>query len=89
MIKRRIHDELIGAIDSSPAVALLGPRQAGKTTLALEISNIRPSLYLDLETASDRAKLADPERYLADHEDVLVIWTRCTRHLSFFRVCGD
>ena len=73
MIKRRIHDELIGAIDSSPAVALLGPRQARKTTLALEISNIRPSLYLDLETASDRAKLADPERYLADHEDVLVI----------------
>ena len=36
MIERRIHKELVASIDSNPAVALLGPRQAGKTTLALE-----------------------------------------------------
>ena len=49
MIERRIHKELVASIDSNPAVALLGPRQAGKTTLALEIAHTRPSLYLDLE----------------------------------------
>ena len=73
MITRRICKELVEAISGNPAVALLGPRQVGKTTLALEVGNTRPSLYLDLESASDRAKLADPERYLAEHEDELVI----------------
>jgi predicted AAA+ superfamily ATPase len=48
MIKRRIHDQLVAAIENNPAVALLGPRQSGKTTLALEIGKTRPSLYLDL-----------------------------------------
>jgi hypothetical protein len=37
----------------------------------LEIGDMRPSLYLDLESNSDRAKLADPEAYLASHEDEL------------------
>jgi predicted AAA+ superfamily ATPase len=39
MIHRRIYTELLDAIDGNPAVALLGPRQVGKTTLALEIGN--------------------------------------------------
>jgi len=85
MIKRRMYDNLIGAINNSPAVALLGPRQVGKTTLALEVGNARPSLYLDLETASDRAKLADPERYLADHEDELVILDEVHRAPEIFQ----
>jgi uncharacterized protein len=54
MIKRRIHDQLVEAIENNPAVGLLGPRQAGKTTLALKIGKTRPSLYLDLEAYSDR-----------------------------------
>lgn len=45
MINRRIYTELLGAIDDNPAVALLGPRQVGKTTLALEVRSSRPSLY--------------------------------------------
>ena len=66
MIDRRIHAKLAEAIEHSPAVGLLGPRQVGKTTLALEIGETRPSLYLDLESPADRAKLADAGRYLAD-----------------------
>ena len=85
MIKRLIQDELLQSIGKKPAVALLGPRQVGKTTLALEIARTRPSLYLDLETASDRAKLADPERYLADHEDVLVILDEVHRAPDLFQ----
>jgi len=85
MIKRRIYKELVEAIDGNPAVALLGPRQVGKTTLALEVGNTRPSLYLDLESVSDRAKLADPEHYLAEHEDELVILDEVHRSPELFQ----
>ncbi len=56
-----------------PAVAILGPRQAGKTTLALQIADRHSSLYLDLQLDSDRAKLADPAPYLSEHRDKLII----------------
>ena len=86
MIKRRIHDKLDEAIDRSPAVALLGPRQVGKTTLALEMGATRPSLYLDLESPADRAKLADAGRYLAEHEDKLVILDEVHRAPEIFQI---
>jgi len=49
MIERRIEAELLHLVVESPAVALLGPRQIGKKTLALNIGETRPSIYLDLE----------------------------------------
>jgi predicted AAA+ superfamily ATPase len=73
MIQRHLRPRLLEALDSSPAVALLGQRRVGKTTLALKIGDTRPSIYLDLESSADRAKLSDPEAYLAAHEDELVI----------------
>lgn len=73
MIQRRIAAELSSLLDQSPAIALLGPRQVGKTTLALEIGQTRPSTYLDLESTGDRGRLAEPELYFADHPDELVI----------------
>ncbi len=86
MITRRIHAQLTRAIDHNPAVGLLGPRQVGKTTLALEIGATRPSLYLDLESPADRAKLADAGRYLAEHEDELVILDEVHRAPEIFQV---
>lgn len=85
MIDRHIKNRLLEAIDSAPAVALLGPRQVGKTTLALSIGETRPSVYLDLESASDRAKLADPESYLGSHEDELVILDEVHRAPELFQ----
>lgn len=73
------------ALGTAPAVALLGPRQVGKTTLAHEIGETRPSIYLDLETASDRARLTDPETYLAAHEDELVILDEVHRAPELFQ----
>ncbi len=73
MYARTIEPRLLAELDDSPAVALLGPRQSGKTTLALEIGKRRPSVYLDLESPSDRAKLDDPEAFLSAHIDKLVI----------------
>ena len=75
MIPRVAKARLLDLLQRFPAVALLGPRQAGKTTLALSLEEqLRPqALYLDLELPSDRAKLADPELYLSQHRERLVI----------------
>lgn len=54
-------------------MVLLGPRQVGKTTLALEIAREQGAIYLDLESEADRARLSDPQLYLAGHLDRLVI----------------
>ncbi|APO77754.1 ATPase domain-containing protein (plasmid) [Rhizobium etli 8C-3] len=85
MIPRRKTAELVELLDNNPAVALLGPRQVGKTTLALEVGEQRPSIYLDLESESDRAKLAEPELYLAEHEDKLVILDEVHRVPELFQ----
>lgn len=71
-----------------PAVALLGPRQSGKTTLAQAIAQKRgrSAVYLDLETPSDRARLADPEHYLSTLEDALVILDEIHRVPGLFQV---
>ncbi|MEN8660460.1 MAG: ATP-binding protein [Marivita sp.] len=85
MIDRRIADELHDLLEDSPAVALLGPRQVGKTTLAQQLGEGRPSLYLDLESDADRAKLSDPELYLSSHEDKLVILDEVQRMPDLFQ----
>jgi len=66
---------LLEVLRQFPAVALLGPRQVGKTTLALDLADElgEGSVYLDLELPSDRAKLEDAELYLGRHEEKLVI----------------
>lgn len=86
MIERRLKPELIARIDQTPAVALLGPRQVGKTTLAQEIADERPALYLDLESEADRARLSDPELYLESHADKLVILDEVHRLPDLFQV---
>ncbi|WP_295549990.1 ATP-binding protein [Limnohabitans sp. Rim8] len=70
----------------SPAVALLGPRQVGKTTLALEVARNIPHVYLDLESDRDRGKLAQPELYLESHLDKLVIMDEVHRAPGLFPV---
>jgi predicted AAA+ superfamily ATPase len=86
MIERRLAAQLKDAIAQTPAVALLGPRQVGKTTLALEVGRNFGALYLDLESEQDRAKLAQPELYLADHQDQLVILDEVHRAPGLFPV---
>jgi hypothetical protein len=84
MIERRIAAEVTALLDQAPAVAILGPRQAGKTTLALAIAQGRPSVYLDLESAADRARLAEPVLYFADHAEELVILDEIHRAPGLF-----
>lgn len=88
MIERQLSHLLHEALANSPAVALLGPRQAGKTTLALAAAKAsgQPFIYLDLESEQDRAKLAQAELYLADHTDKLVILDEVHRAPGLFPV---
>lgn len=88
MNKRHLLKELIDSLDASPAVALLGCRQVGKTTLAFEVSKhlSKQVLYLDLESEQDRAKLAQPELYLKAHQDKLVILDEVHRAPNLFPV---
>lgn len=65
-------------------MVLTGPRQAGKTTLALEVAQRREALYLDLESEADRAKLSAPELYLEAHLGRLVILDEVHRMPGLF-----
>lgn len=87
MILRAAKAKLLDLLQRFPAVALLGPRQAGKTTLALSLEEqLKPqALYLDLELPSDRAKLADPELYLSQHLHRLVILDEIHRLPDIFQ----
>ena len=85
MIKRVALSRVTEALDRQPAVVLLGPRQVGKTTLALQIAGKKPALYLDLEDARDRAKLADPGSFLEAHERDLVILDEIHRLPELFQ----
>ena len=73
MIRRLASRSIEKALSRQAAVALIGPRQVGKTTLAREIADGRPSIYLDLENIADRGKLENPDLFLEQHEDQLVV----------------
>jgi predicted AAA+ superfamily ATPase len=84
MIRRRITSEVSNLLKQTPAVVLTGPRQVGKTTLALEIAEGRKAVYLDLESPGDRARLADAELYLNDHAEELVVLDEVQRTPGIF-----
>lgn len=84
MYKRELVQEIVDHLLRIPAVAILGPRQIGKTTLALEIARNRPSVYLDLESPEDFQKLKDPAHYLKTHADKLVILDEVQRYPDLF-----
>jgi predicted AAA+ superfamily ATPase len=86
MITRLLLEPLLQALREAAAVCLLGPRQVGKTTLALEVAKRLDALYLDLESEQDRARLAEPEAYLERHLDKLVILDEVHRSPNLFPV---
>ncbi|MCY4275989.1 MAG: AAA family ATPase, partial [Gammaproteobacteria bacterium] len=85
MIQRRVKQRVKEALGCQAAVALIGPRQVGKTTLACEICEERESLYLDLEDRDDREKLSDPRMFLEEYEDRLVVLDEIHRTPEIFQ----
>ena len=88
MIKRNLQHSIQKTLKTMPVVALLGPRQAGKTTLALEVAKTisKESAYLDLELDTDLAKLSDTEAYLRRFENKLLIIDEVQRQPDLFRL---
>lgn len=88
MIKRNCFGKLVSGLQAMPVVALLGPRQVGKTTLALAIESAlaKPTTYLDLELDSDFNKLTDPESYLSRFSGELLIIDEVQRKPDLFRI---
>ncbi len=87
MLNRELKRELIESIKQMPVVVLLGPRQVGKTTLALEMINEiqKPVTYLDLELDSDLNKLSDPESFLRRFDYQFLIIDEIQRKPELFR----
>lgn len=86
MIIREANLEIAQLLDEFPAVAVLGPRQVGKTTLAETIATvISPNpIYLDLESPTDLAKLQEPEAYFELHKGQLIILDEIQRIPELF-----
>ena len=74
-------------LQSNPAVALLGARQVGKSTLAeMVIEQFSDAMYLDLERPSDMNKLADPEAFFQQFQDRLICLDEIQRAPELFAV---
>jgi predicted AAA+ superfamily ATPase len=87
MIKRWEENSIRASLEQFPTVALLGPRQVGKTTLAKQISETFPnSVYLDLENPEHLARLAEPTLYLRQFEDRLCILDEIQRIPELFPI---
>ena len=87
MLVRSIENELLEGLEYLPAVAVLGPRQVGKTTLVKAIRSRlkRPSVYVDLEYFADRDKIQlAPDLYFLEHENETVILDEIQRLPELF-----
>ena len=74
-------------LQNNPAVAILGPRQCGKSTLALEmLKGLADAVYLDLERPSDANKLRDPEAFFALNAGRLICLDEIQRVPELFPV---
>ena len=63
MIERRAAQDVRLGLGRQAAVALIGPRQVGKTTLARQIAEADDNVYLDLETSTDRIQAGRPASF--------------------------
>ena len=83
MFDRFITKELQQALRRTPAVGLLGPRQIGKTTLAMGVAQ-PDGVYFDLESPEDRSKLTNVEQYLRTQQQHLVVLDEVQRLPTLF-----
>ncbi len=87
MYLRQPQLKVLRLLQQFPAVGLLGPRQAGKTTLAFAQKALYPNaLYLDLELPSAQRQLDDPEAFLMAHAQQLVILDEVQRMPELFGI---
>ena len=87
IIKRNLEEKIIDQLTFFPVVAILGPRQSGKSTLAKELAGkINNFLYLDLESISDLNKLNDVELFFSNNKDKTICLDEIQRKPEIFPV---
>lgn len=88
MLNRETHSLLLKQLAQFDSVALLGPRQVGKTTLARQIAEQAGggAKYLDLERPADRRLLDDADAYFTAHAKELIVLDEIQRAPEIFRV---
>jgi hypothetical protein len=84
MIKRRLEKIVQQALKENASVALLGPRQVGKTTLATGLLKKERGVYIDLEDSADRRKMDDFVAYYTEHTNELLILDEIQRLPEIF-----
>jgi predicted AAA+ superfamily ATPase len=72
-ILRNLEEKIKQALKESASIVLIGPRQIGKTTLAINICNSLPAVYLDLEDRLDLQKVSDIKSFYDENRDKLII----------------
>jgi predicted AAA+ superfamily ATPase len=86
-IGRNLEGEILKALRNNPAVAILGPRQCGKSTLAQKLGEkIARFLYLDLESDADLNKLGQPELFFQLNADKMICLDEIQRIPRLFPV---
>ncbi len=86
-IPRSLENDVRRGLEEFPAVAVLGPRQCGKSTLAKHVIESFPqSIYLDLERPSDGRKLTDPELFFDHYKDRLICLDEIQRLPEIFTI---
>jgi len=83
-ITRRIEESVVHALLQNPVVALIGPRQCGKSTLVKQLISSMEALYLDLERPSDLQKLEDAEWFFTTHKGQLICIDEIQRKPEIF-----
>lgn len=88
MIERNLYKKIVSGLRTFPAIAMLGARQVGKTTLAKQIAAAqkKPHLYLDLENPLDVRRLADPYTFLTENKNKCIIIDEVQTIPSLFAV---
>jgi predicted AAA+ superfamily ATPase len=71
--RKKYLDSIAARIEHNPVVALLGPRQVGKTTLAKQFTESRQARYFDLESAATQDVLRQPAAVLEPLTGLVVI----------------
>ncbi len=86
MIRRELLSQIETYLGEFPAVALLGPRQVGKTTLVREIADqlSKKTLYFDLENDADINRLQDPGFLFDQYQDYCIILDEVQRQPKLF-----
>ena len=86
-VKREVTQTIKDRLRHYPAVALLGARQTGKSTLAgMLIKDFKDAIYLDLERPADLNKLSEPEAFLSRFGDRLICLDEIQRIPDIFPI---